>query len=112
MKSRVALSRFALAVAITGRLLTSPLAFSQTAAVAETRPPGAVLVKLTPPAYPRLAQQAHIAGDVEIRPAIRQDGSVESAEPVSGHPMLQQAALEGAERSHFECHGSGRGEGH
>lgn len=68
---------------------------------------GVILSKLSDPAYPPLARQAHIAGDVELMLAIRQDGSVESAEVVSGHPMLTQAALDSAKRSQFECQGCG-----
>src|SRR5579863_722739 len=53
--------------------------------------------------YPPLARQARIMGDVAIRIAIRHDGSVISAEVVSGHPMLQAAALESAQKSSFRC---------
>jgi TonB family protein len=63
----------------------------------------AVLSKLFPPVYPRLAQQARIMGDVELTVHARRDGSVESAEVVSGHPMLKQASLDSAQQSQFEC---------
>src|SRR5712692_11252304 len=63
--------------------------------------------KLSDPTYPRLAQQARITGDVDLMLTIQRDGSVESAVVVSGHPMLQQAALESAQRSQFECKGCG-----
>lgn len=65
--------------------------------------PEVVLTKLSEPVYPRLAQAARIAGDVEIRIRIRPNGTVESAEVVTGHPMLKQAALDSAEQSRFEC---------
>lgn len=65
--------------------------------------PEVVLTKLTEPVYPRLAQQARITGDVEIRIRIRPNGAVESAEVVNGHAMLKQAALDSAQRSQFEC---------
>jgi outer membrane biosynthesis protein TonB len=44
-------------------------------------------------------------GDVKLDLSIHRDGSVESADVVSGHAMLKQAALEGARRSQFECRG-------
>ena len=70
---------------------------------ADTPQTAAVLTKLLPPIYPPLSRQAHIMGDVKIALRIRQDGSVESAEVISGHPRLIQAALESAQRSTFEC---------
>jgi TonB family protein len=75
----------------------------QAPALADTPQTGVVLVKLSPPVYPRMAHQAHIAGDVTIQLGIRQDGTLESAEVVSGHPMLKQATLESAQKSRFEC---------
>ena len=41
--------------------------------------------------------------------SIHKDGSVESAEVVSWHPMLKQAALESAQKSQFECNGCAEG---
>lgn len=66
--------------------------------------PEVVLSKLSPPIFPPLARAAHILGDVEIDVRIRRDGSVQSAEVVSGHPMLKAAALDSARQSKFECH--------
>ena len=62
-----------------------------------------VLSELSPPNYPRLAQQARITGTVEIELRVRQDGTVDSAQIISGHPMLREAALESARHSSFEC---------
>lgn len=62
-----------------------------------------VLVRPSPPVYPPLARQARIEGDVKVEVQVRQDGSVESAEVVSGHPMLQRAALESAQTSQYSC---------
>ncbi len=64
---------------------------------------GPVLVNLFGPKYPPMAAEARIIGDVEVKLGIRKDGSVESAEAVSGHPMLTQAALDSARQSHFDC---------
>jgi TonB family protein len=58
---------------------------------------------LAPLVYPPIANQARIMGDVNIRISIHRDGSVVSAEVVSGHPMLQPAALESARKSKFYC---------
>ena len=63
------------------------------------------IVNLSPPAYPPSARQARIVGDVKIQLEVRQDGTIASAEVVSGHPMLKQAALESAQKSQFECRG-------
>lgn len=66
-----------------------------------------VLSKLGEPTYPPMALVAHVQGDVDLMLAIRRDGSVESAVPVSGHPILIQAAIDSALRSQFECRGCG-----
>jgi TonB family protein len=55
------------------------------------------------PVYPPLARQARIMGDVKILVGVRQNGSVASAEVVTGHPILKQAALESAQKSTFLC---------
>jgi len=64
---------------------------------------GATFRSLTPPVYPPLARQAGITGDVIVKVSLRADGTVESVTPVSGHPMLVQAAVRSAEQSKFEC---------
>ena len=65
------------------------------------------ITKLSPPVYPPLTREAHIAGDVVVRLLIGQDGTVKSAAVVSGHPRLKQAALDSAKNSEFECEGCG-----
>jgi TonB family protein len=62
-----------------------------------------VLTKLTQPVYPPLARQVRITGNVELTVDVRKDGTIQSAVVVSGHPLLQQAALNSAQRSQFEC---------
>jgi len=64
---------------------------------------GPFLSKLYDPVYPPLARQARISGDVVLSLRIRQDGSIESVDLVSGHPMLTVAAIKSARASHFEC---------
>jgi TonB family protein len=64
------------------------------------------LVKLHPPTYPPLANNARIQGDVELALRIRPDGSVDSATVLkSTHPWLAEAASESARRSQFDCRG-------
>jgi TonB family protein len=70
----------------------------------ETQEQHVVLSKLSPPIYPPLARQARISGDVGLELRIRQDGSIESTQLASGHPMLSGAALDSAKKSEFECH--------
>jgi Gram-negative bacterial TonB protein C-terminal len=67
--------------------------------------PGVGLVKSTAPVYPPIAQTAHISGEVDVVLGIRQDGSVESANVVSGPPLLRQAALVSDQQSQFHCTG-------
>lgn len=69
--------------------------------------PEVVLTKLSPVVFPPLARMANIVGEVRVQVGIRKDGSVASAELISGHPMLKQAALESAQQSQFECRGCG-----
>lgn len=47
--------------------------------------------------YPPLARAAGVAGDVELRIDVRQDGSVQSADVWSGHTLLRQVALDNTE---------------
>ena len=68
-----------------------------------------VLTKLTEPSYPPLARQTRITGDVELMLEIKEDGTIQSAIVVSGHPLLKQAALDSAQRSRFECQNCGPG---
>jgi len=46
------------------------------------------------PVYPPLAKQARIQGTVRLQAIIAKDGSVQHLEVISGHPLLQQAALQ------------------
>jgi TonB family protein len=76
---------------------------AQGANSATTPGTGVLLTKLLPPVYPPLARLARIAGDVQVQVLIRKDGSVASAKVISGHPILDPAALESAQKSTFEC---------
>lgn len=94
---------------ITATFLASLTSLAQESASTDAPQTGVVLVKLSPPLYPPLAHQAGIAGDVKLYVHVRKDGSIESVELHSGHPMLSPAALESARKSQFECRGCGDG---
>src|SRR5262249_28504556 len=46
------------------------------------------------PVYPPLAQQTRISGTVRLHAIISKDGAIQQLEVISGHPLLQQAALD------------------
>ncbi|SRR6266700_214680 len=46
------------------------------------------------PVYPQMARIAHIQGDVLVSAIISKHGTVENLRPISGHPILIQAALD------------------
>jgi TonB family protein len=86
----------------------SPAAVGQTADANPVDAPEAEIGTVFAPMYPPLARQARIMGDVKIDLGIRTDGKVESAEVVSGHAMLKQAALDSARKSTYFCLGCTR----
>jgi protein TonB len=51
-----------------------------------------LLLREVTPSYPKLAQQAHIAGTVRLKAVIGADGKVEDLALISGHPLLIEAA--------------------
>src|SRR6201997_4446267 len=53
-----------------------------------------LLVRKVNPAYPPLARQARIQGQVMLQAVISKDGSIENLRLISGHPMLAPAAIE------------------
>lgn len=99
-----------LAICVTVGLDLS-LASSSQCAQDATPPPRVevALVTLAPPMYPPLARTTRISGDVEVAVTVRQDGSVESATLVKGHPLLAPAALDSAKQSRFSCTNCGKG---
>lgn len=110
LRSKLRHMNFRFGCALTITLAGSLVAFAQNVlaqspAVETTPTAGVILTKLSPPAYPLLARQARVAGDVELQVRIAKDGSVETVGVISGHPMLKQAALESARKSTFECRG-------
>jgi len=58
-------------------------------------------INLPKPAYPPIARAAHAAGTVVVQVLIDENGSVVSAHAVSGHPLLQAAAVGAARQARF-----------
>jgi TonB family protein len=92
-------------VLLLGIVVAGWAAFAQTNSHAEMPMGDPVMVTLFNPNYPPLASLANITGDVELKLGVGNDGSIESAVVVSGHPMLRDAALDSARKSRFECPG-------
>ena len=53
------------------------------------------------PAYPPIAKAARAAGTVTVQILVDESGRVVSASAVSGHPLLQQAAVSAARQARF-----------
>jgi TonB family protein len=58
-------------------------------------------VTLSKPAYPAAARAVGAQGAVNVKIMVDEEGNVVSAEAVSGHPLLQQAAVQAAQQSKF-----------
>lgn len=54
----------------------------------------AQLIKKVEPVYPRIAVVSGIQGEVKLHAIIARDGSIQSLNVTSGHPLLARAALE------------------
>jgi TonB family protein len=61
---------------------------------------GKAISKPQPP-YPALAKAARASGTVTVKVLVDETGSVVSAEAVSGHPLLQAAAIQAARQAKF-----------
>lgn len=53
------------------------------------------------PEYPAIARAARAQGTVTVQITVDEDGNVVSASAVSGHPLLQQAAVAAARKARF-----------
>lgn len=72
--------------------------------IAQNLPKPTVAVsRLSPPIYPKLALQARIATTAVLDVTVRPVGSVGSVALFSGHPMLNDAAVESAKKTVFDC---------
>lgn len=61
---------------------------------------GKAIEKPAPP-YPAEAKAARVSGIVTVSVVLDEEGRVETAEAVSGHPLLRAAAVEAAYRARF-----------
>jgi TonB family protein len=62
----------------------------------------AKLIKKVQPVYPPLARQTRISGTVRLQVLIDSDGTVASLQILSGHPLLEQAALDAVLQWQYE----------
>jgi TonB family protein len=58
-------------------------------------------IELVKPDYPAIARAANASGTVEVKVIIGLDGSVIAAAAISGHPLLQAAAVKAARNTRF-----------
>lgn len=58
-------------------------------------------ISLPPPEYPAVARQARASGTVVVQVTIDEYGNVVGARAVSGHPLLQAAAVAAAQQARF-----------
>lgn len=58
-------------------------------------------LRLPKPAYPAIARAAQAEGEVEVQVLINPEGEVIAASSISGHPLLQAAAVTAARGSLF-----------
>ena len=52
------------------------------------------LLRKVVPVYPPLAKQARIQGTVRFTAVIGKDGTIQNLQVITGHPLLQQAAMD------------------
>ena len=62
----------------------------------------AKLLNRVQPVYPPLARQTRISGTVRLHAIVAKDGAIQSLEVISGHPVLQQAALDAVRQWRYE----------
>jgi protein TonB len=61
-----------------------------------------LLIRKVQPAYPPLARQARIQGQVLLQAQISKDGTIENLQLISGHPMLAPAAIEAVKQWRYK----------
>jgi periplasmic protein TonB len=54
------------------------------------------------PLYPPLARQTRISGTVRLHAIISKDGTIQQLEVISGHPLLQQSALDAVRQWRYQ----------
>jgi protein TonB len=60
-----------------------------------------LIVTRVDPAYPAVARQMHVAGKVVVDIYLDEEGKVEKAQPVNGHPILSDAAVTAVKKWKF-----------
>lgn len=60
------------------------------------------IVNRVQPIYPPLARQTRISGTVRLHAIIGKDGTIQQLEVQSGHPLLQQAALDAVRQWRYQ----------
>jgi len=60
------------------------------------------VVSQVSPAYPALARQMHISGNVRLEAVVAPDGKVKSMNIKGGHPILVQAATDAVSKWKWE----------
>ncbi len=60
------------------------------------------IVNKVQPIYPPLARQTRISGTVRLHAIIAKDGTIQQLEVISGHPLLQQAALDAVRQWRYQ----------
>ncbi|HET8925162.1 MAG TPA: energy transducer TonB [Candidatus Acidoferrum sp.] len=60
------------------------------------------IVNRVQPVYPPLARQTRISGTVRLHAIIGKDGTIQQLEVMSGHPLLQQAALDAVRQWRYQ----------
>ena len=58
-------------------------------------------ISLPPPEYPAIARAAHASGTVTVEIMVDESGKVIAAHAISGHPLLQAAAVTAARQAEF-----------
>ena len=61
-----------------------------------------LLIKKVQPAYPPLARQARIQGQVVLQAEISKEGTIQNLQLISGHPMLAPAAIEAVKQWRYK----------
>jgi periplasmic protein TonB len=61
-----------------------------------------LVIRRIQPAYPPLARQARIQGQVVLQAEISKDGTIQNLRLISGHPMLAPAAIEAVKQWRYK----------
>ena len=60
------------------------------------------VTKKIAPEYPEMARKMNLAGVVRLVLVIAPNGTVKSAKPLGGHPLLIEPSLEAVKKWHYE----------